>query len=64
MDGSEACESRYPCVRGRVNVTEIEGGEEAVVMSNVTLYDSYETYCLQHHTHQVVCATCNTTHIR
>jgi hypothetical protein len=55
-DGSSACESRYPCIKARVNVT---AEDEERVTANVTLYDSYETYYLQHSVLQCSYHKCN-----
>ena len=43
-DGSQSCLSRYPCLKLWVNFTTLSGEE----ITNVTLYDSYETFTLQH----------------
>jgi hypothetical protein len=40
-DGRDSCVSRYPCVTIHVNVT---AGD--IILGNVTLYDSYETFAL------------------
>jgi len=55
-DGSSVCESRYPCIWVRVNFTDIDSDE---VIRNVTLYDSYETYFLQHDAAQCSYHKCN-----
>lgn len=55
-DGSTSCESQYPCVWARVNFSDISTGETLV---NATLYDSYETYILQHANAQCSYHKCN-----
>lgn len=40
-DGRDNCVSRYPCITIRVNVT-----GRGVMLENITLFDSYETFAL------------------
>lgn len=53
-DSSQSCLSRYPCLKLWVNYTTGSGGGsggEAVI--NATLYNSYDTFVLQHTVHKV-----------
>ena len=43
-DSTSQCQSKYYCSKIMVNFT---SNGDVVIMSNVTLYDSYETFLLQ-----------------
>jgi hypothetical protein len=50
---SDGCLSHYPCLKLAVNFSRHEDGNDGEMAVNATLYDSYDTFILQHNARKV-----------